>query len=50
MSLPRIEERRVVGDARRLLQVVRDDDDRQLRLQLEQQLLDLLRRDRDRAR
>ena len=41
----------VVGDACRLLQVVRHDDDRQLLLQLVQQLFDALRRDRiERAR
>ena len=46
-----VEECGRVGDARRLLQVVRDDDDRQLALQLVQQLLDLLRGDRiERAR
>src|ERR1044071_5089096 len=35
----------VLRDAGRLLQVVGDDDDRELALQLEEQLLDLLRRD-----
>ena len=50
-SSPEVEERGRVRDARRLLQVVRDDDDRQLALQLVQQLFDLLRRDRiERAR
>ena len=45
-SSPEIEESGVIGHARGLLQVVRDDDDRQLLLQLVDQLLDLLRRDR----
>src|SRR3712207_5710915 len=40
------EERGAVGDARRLLHVVRDDDDRVVLLELEHQVLDLPRRDR----
>src|SRR2546423_667470 len=40
------EERRPVGDARRLLHVVRDDHDRVVALELVHQLLDPLRRDR----
>ena len=40
------EEGRHVGDARRLLHVVRDDDDRVAALELVDQLLDALRRDR----
>jgi hypothetical protein len=42
-QLAEIHERRVVGDARRLLHVVGDDDDRVVRLELVDQLLDLAR-------
>src|SRR6476661_6317677 len=45
-ELAEVEEGRPVRDARGLLQVVRDDDDGQLALQLVDELLDLLRRDR----
>src|ERR1700710_2673418 len=41
-----IEERGAVGDPRRLLHVVRDDDDRVLRLQFLDEVLDRERRDR----
>src|ERR1041385_1493392 len=41
-----VEERRVIGDARGLLHVVRDDDDREILFQLENQFLDPARRDR----
>ena len=46
ISSPEIEEAGVVGHPRRLLHVVRDDDDGVVLLQLEDQLLDLLGRDR----
>ena len=46
IELAAIEEAGVVRDARRLLHVVRDDDDRVVLLELEDQLLDLLRGDR----
>ena len=45
-SLPEPEERGAIRDARRLLHVVRDDDDRIRALQLVDQLLDALRGDR----
>ena len=46
IELAAVEEAGEVRDARRLLHVVRDDDDRVVLLQLEDQLLDLLGRDR----
>src|SRR5919201_781848 len=46
VGLLQAEERRAVGDARRLLHVVRDDDDRVVALELVHQLLDPLCRDR----
>src|SRR3954453_15210454 len=45
-QLPVEQERRRVGDARGLLHVVRDDDDRDAVLELVDELLDLQRRDR----
>src|SRR5882672_2843257 len=45
-DLAKIHEGGVIGGARRLLHVVGDDDDAVVRLQLADQLLDLLRRDR----
>ena len=46
IELAAIEESGEIGHARRLLHVVRDDHDRVVLLQLDDQLLDLLRRDR----
>src|SRR5450759_4065922 len=45
-QLAEVEERSAVRDARGLLQIVRDDDDRELALQLIDELLDFLCRDR----